>query len=59
MTTPPDSSFTRQAECERCHEALLLIRPEDGRMKAVELMSGEEHVCWPLPETANLLVLDD
>ncbi len=45
-------------ECDKCKESLRVVHEEE-RVVAYEVASGERHVCWNLPEDANLLVLDD
>ncbi len=45
-------------ECERCKESLQIVRVKD-HLVAREVASGEKHVCWDMPEDANLLVLSD
>lgn len=51
-------------ECDKCKEALVIVRPKkrDGMHEpaiAMEVASGNRHVCWNLPEDANLIVMDD
>jgi hypothetical protein len=45
-------------ECERCKESLEIVRVKEN-LEAREVASGEKHVCWDLPQDANLLVLND
>jgi len=49
-------------ECEVCREALLIVHekhePED-RTIALNERDGERHVCFTLPQDANLLVMED
>ncbi len=50
-------------ECPRCKESLQIVHTKEidkaERIVALEVQSGERHVCWQLPQDANLLVLDD
>ena len=46
-------------ECDRCHESLEIVQVKDGVVIPREVASGKRHVCWDLPEDANLLVLKD
>ena len=53
-------------ECDKCKESLRIVHEnvhlghdEVVRAVAYEIASGKRHVCWNLPEDANLLVLDD
>lgn len=48
-------------ECDYCKEALVILRVKgpDGDAIPVEVASGNRHVCWNLPEDANLIVIDD
>ena len=45
-------------ECDQCKESLKIVRVKD-ELVAREVASGEKHVCWELPQDANLLVLND
>ncbi len=45
-------------ECAQCKESLEIVRVKDD-LVAREVASGERHVCWDLPQDANLLVLND
>jgi hypothetical protein len=49
---------TTLKECDRCKESLRIVK-DDDRVVAYEIKSGDRHVCWSLPEDANLLVLED
>lgn len=44
-------------ECPKCRETLRIVETRDGPA-AVEQASMKEHVCWDLPQDANLLVLE-
>ena len=44
-------------ECERCKESLQIVRVKE-HLEAREVASGEKHVCWDLPEDANLIVMN-
>lgn len=51
-------------ECDKCKEALVIVRTKkkDGFYEpalAMEVASGNRHVCWDLAEDANLVVMDD
>lgn len=49
-------------ECSRCRTPLRIVQVSDergAREIAYERDSARQHVCWDLPEDANLLVLDD
>jgi len=53
-------------ECGICKEALHIFHvtdkysdPDDKRVVAREVASGERHACFTLPRDANLLVLED
>lgn len=49
-------------ECGVCKEALHVFRVTKGdedRVVAREVASGKDHVCFELPQDANLLVLED
>jgi hypothetical protein len=51
-------------ECDKCKEALVIVRTKkkDGYHEpalAMEVATGNRHVCWDLPEDANLIVMDD
>jgi len=52
------SDVVELRECERCKESLEIVRVKD-HLVARDVASGEKHVCWDLPEDANLLVLND
>jgi hypothetical protein len=45
-------------ECDQCKESLKIVRVK-GDLVAREVASGDRHVCWELPQDANLLVLND
>lgn len=53
------SLIIQETECGRCKQALRLVTMADGREYAWDLKTNETHVCWDLPEDANLLVMDD
>ena len=42
-----------------CRQALRIVQENDDRQVAYDQGSGERHVCWDLPQDANLVVLDD
>lgn len=44
-------------ECDLCKQTLHVVRMKDERTVATDATSGEQHVCWDLPQDANLLVL--
>lgn len=47
-------------ECEVCKAAIRIVGSEqDERQTAFDVASGEEHECFDVPETAELLVMDD
>ena len=50
-------------ECSYCKESLVILRLKyrDGASDAIpmEVATGNRHVCWNLPEDANLIVMDD
>jgi hypothetical protein len=50
-------------ECDKCKDALMIVRKkvDDGHGPAIamEIATGNRHVCWNLPEDANLIVIDD
>jgi hypothetical protein len=54
-------------ECDQCKETLEIVRykyelpsgTNASRVVALEMETGERHVCWDLPQDANLLVLND
>lgn len=43
-------------ECPLCKETLRVLETPDGPV-AIEQASEKQHVCWDLPQDANLLVL--
>lgn len=45
-------------ECDRCKQPLRIVRTKD-REVSYDRDSEYRHVCWNLPEDANLLVLED
>lgn len=49
-------------ECGKCKTPLVIIEAVDRQGAAVEIAvdedSRERHVCWDLPEDANLLVVE-
>lgn len=61
--TPSPCRVTEQVverrECERCKQALRIVRFPDQRLVAFDAKTKTRHVCWDLPEDANLLVMDD
>jgi hypothetical protein len=50
-------------ECDLCKEALVIVRVKKGDghepAMAMEVATGNRHVCWNLPEDANLIVMAD
>jgi hypothetical protein len=57
-------------ECELCREALFIIRESfeassmtchetDERVVALNVKDKKHHVCFTLPQDANLLVMED
>lgn len=45
-------------ECSQCKQALKVV-DKDGQELILEMATGQRHVCWSLPQDANLIVLDD
>lgn len=45
-------------ECAQCKQALKVVE-KDGQQLILEMATDQRHVCWNLPQDANLLVLDD
>jgi hypothetical protein len=50
-------------ECGVCRQELLIWREvrkgKEDRVVACDRKSGDEHVCFDLPQDANLLVMED
>jgi hypothetical protein len=50
-------------ECEVCKEELLVWREvrsgKEDRLVACDRVSGDQHVCFNLPQDANLIVMRD
>jgi hypothetical protein len=50
-------------ECEVCREALLIVRESSeshpSRVIALDAKDKARHVCFDLPQDANLLVMED
>jgi hypothetical protein len=51
-------------ECELCREALLIVRESSelghlNRIIALDQKDKTKHVCFDLPQDANLLVMED
>lgn len=46
-------------ECDRCREALRIVLTKDAVVVATDQRSGYKHICFDIPEDANLLVLGD
>ena len=49
-------------ECGVCREALLVYREHsrsEDRVVAIEEVTKKTHVCFDLPQDANLLVMED
>ena len=50
-------------ECEVCKEELLVWREvrrgKEDRLIACDRKDGKQHVCFDLPQDANLLILED
>ena len=49
-------------DCSRCKTPLRIVQVQDEKgMREIsyDLDSSRTHVCWDLPEDANLLVLED
>lgn len=57
------STHQERRECDYCKESLVILRVKGidrvERAVAMEVVSGNRHVCWNLPEDANLIVIDD
>lgn len=53
-----DEKIVAFKECASCKQALKVVEVE-GQHLILELASGERHICWNLPQDANLLVLED
>ena len=45
-------------ECAYCKQALKIVQV-NGEERVLEQATDQRHVCWSLPQDANLLVLDD
>ena len=45
-------------ECQKCKQTIRVLAV-DGAEVVFDMKSGDEHVCWDVPEVAELLVLDD
>lgn len=45
-------------ECEKCKQALVVVQVNDQKLLR-EQATDQRHVCWTLPQDANLLVLED
>ncbi len=62
MQNLPDYNVVRTTECEVCKEPLNIVRVKAWRTGertiAVECESGKQHVCFTIPQDANLIVLD-
>ena len=60
--SPKDFEYERRA-CDKCKEALVIVRTKkrEGYEPAIamEVASGNRHVCWDLAADANLIVMDD
>lgn len=61
---PPVIQFEQERrECDLCKEALYILRKKKGDghepAMAMEVATGKRHVCWNLPEDANLIVMHD
>lgn len=64
MAKTPTITFEQERrECALCKEALIILRRKvgDGHEPAIamEVATGNRHVCWDLPEDANLIVMED
>lgn len=46
-------------ECPYCKESLRVAILANNEQIATERATGKEHLCWDLPEGADLLVLED
>jgi len=50
-------------ECDVCREELLIWREvrkgHEDRVIACDRKDGKEHVCFDLPQDANLIVMED
>ena len=60
----PREQLLDTTECAICKEALQIVRVKawkggDDKVLAREVESGKQHVCFTIPQDANLLVLED
>ena len=56
------TELIKTRECGVCRESLLIIRESDEgeeRLIALDAKDKVKHVCFDLPQDANLLVMED
>lgn len=57
-----NTTLIETRECEVCREDLLIVRESsesEDRVVALDKKDHKKHVCFDLPQDANLLVMED